>query len=199
MLESVLTISEIIKRYIKLRGHTLKSVANELNINYKTLSGILVRDKVDAMLLFKLANFLDIDLCWMAQLYEQNRTISVLDPYQMTRMNSEMRKAELRIVLSNLDRHIIETPASIKEISAAILKDYNHLLFYLLDVLLPESYTIRVARDRNKDQFYCMPTENITSTGRVSMVRGRNATAHFYEGHEMLKQIIIERKAEIEK
>ena len=193
-LDNVLSISKIIKRYIKLRGYKIQQVADMLNVNYKTFDGILNRDVVDAKLLFQLANLLEIDLCWMAQLYENKKPISFLEQFQMTRMNQEMRNHEIKMVLSCLDRHIIENPTSISEIKTLLLRDFPQL-FYLLDVLLPENHIIRVAVERNKEKYYCMPLEAQISTHCLG--RGRSATSQFYEGHEMLKQLILERKEQI--
>ena len=75
-MENKLSIGKILKRYITMRGFTITEVANKLDRNYKTLAGILNRDAVDAETLFQLANLLDIDLCWMAQLYDKKRPIS---------------------------------------------------------------------------------------------------------------------------
>ena len=193
-MDNILSISEIIKRYIKLRGYKIQQVAEMIGVNYKTFDGILNRDVVDAKLLFQLANLLEIDLCWMAQLYENKKPISFLEQFQMTRMNQEMRDHEIKMVLSCLDRHIIETPTSISEIKTLLLRDFPQL-FYLLDVLLPENYTIRVAVERNREKYYCMPIEQQTPASRLG--RGRSAVGQFYEGHEMLKQLILERKEKI--
>lgn len=178
-----------------MRGYKIQQVADILNMNYKTFDGILNRDSVDAKLLFQLANLLEIDLCWMAQLYENKRSISFLEQFQMTRMNQEMREHEMKIVLSCLDRHIIENPTSIGDIKTLLLKDFPQL-FYLLDVLLPENYTIRVAVERTREKYYCMPITYQVPTNKLT--RGRNAIGQFYEGHEMLKQLILERKEKIE-
>lgn len=193
-MENILAISKIIKRYIKMRGYTIQQVAAKLDMNYKTFNGILNRDSVDAQLLFQLANLLDIDLCWMAQLYEKKRPVSFLEQYQMSRMNPEMREGELKVVLSYLDRYIVEIPDSINEIKAELMRSFNQL-FYLLDVLLPENYIIRISVERDREKYYCMPLQTVEQTSRLG--RGRNATTQFYEGHEMLKRIILERKAEI--
>lgn len=193
-MENILAISKIIKRYIKMRGYTIQQVAAKLDMNYKTFDGILNRDSVDAQLLFQLANLLDIDLCWMAQLYEKKRPVSFLEQYQMSRMNPEMREGELKVVLSYLDRYILEIPDSINEIKAELMRSFNQL-FYLLDVLLPENYIIRISVERDREKYYCMPLQTVEHTSRLG--RGRNATTQFYEGHEMLKRIILERKAEI--
>ena len=69
----------------------------------------------------------------------------------MTRMNQEMRDQEIKMVLSCLDRHIVENPTSISETKTLLLRDFPQL-FYLLDVLLPENYTIRVAVERNREK-----------------------------------------------
>lgn len=195
-MENILAVSKIIKRYIKMRGYTIQQVAAKLDMNYKTFDGILNRDSVDAQLLFQLANLLDIDLCWMAQLYEKKRPVSFLEQYQMSRMNPEMREGELKVVLSYLDRYITEIPDSINEIKAELMRNFNQL-FYLLDVLLPENYIIRISVERDREKYYCMPLQTVEQTSRLG--RGRNATTQFYEGHEMLKRIILERKAEINK
>lgn len=195
-MENILAVSKIIKRYIKMRGYTIQQVAAKLDMNYKTFDGILNRDSVDAQLLFQLANLLDIDLCWMAQLYEKKRPVSFLEQYQMSRMNPEMREGELKVVLSYLDRYITEIPDSINEIKAELMRNFNQL-FYLLDVLLPENYIIRISVERDREKYYCMPLQTVEQTSRLR--RGRNATTQFYEGHEMLKRIILERKAEINK
>lgn len=193
-MDDVLAIGQIIKRHIKMRGYTVMQVADKLNINYKTLDGILNRDAVNAKLLFKLANLLDIDLCWMAQLYKKSRPVSFLEQFQLSRMSSEVRVAESKMVLKSLDRHIRENPNSIADVKSELTKDFNQL-FYLLDVLLPETYIIRIAVERGREKYYCMPVPTVEQTSRLG--RGRSAVTQFYEGHEMLKQIILERKAEL--
>lgn len=178
-----------------MRRYSIQDVAEKLDINYKTFDGILNRDAIDAKLLFRLANLLDIDLCWMAQLFEKKRAISFLEQYQMTRMNQEMREIERKNVLANLDRHIKENPQNITDIKNELLRDYPQL-FYLLDVLLPENYIIRVVVERNREKYYCMPNDSQQQLSRLG--RGRNATTQFFEGQEMLKLIILSRKEELE-
>lgn len=194
-MENNLSIGKIIKRYITMRGFTITEVADKLDRNYKTLVGILNRDAVDAELLFQLANLLDIDLCWMAQLYDKKRPISFLEQFQMSRMNHEMRESEKKFVLGYLDGYIKNNSGSINDIKTELLRDFQ--LFYLLDVLLPETYIIRIAVEREREKYYCMPMNSIEHPSRLS--RGRSGVTQFYEGHEMLNQIIIERKVEIEK
>lgn len=193
-MDNILTISQIIKRYIKLRGYSIQGVADKLGVNYKTFDGILNRDAVDAKMLLRLANLLGMDLCWMAQLYENKRPISFLEQYQMTRMNNELREGEKRLVLARLDQHILNNPCSISEVKKELLRDFGQL-FYLLDVLLPEDYIIRVAIERDREKYYCMPACAPEHNGYSGW--GRNTMCRFYEGQEMLKQIIFERKAEL--
>lgn len=194
-MENNLTVGKIIKRYIALRHLTIKEVAEKLNMNYKTLDGILNRDAIDAKRLFQLANLLDIDLCWMAQLYDKKRPISILEQYQMSRMSPEMRESEKQLVLKRLDHHIKTNLTNINDVKTELLRDFNQL-FYLLDVLLPETYIIRIAVERDREKYYCMPMNTTVMPSRLG--RGRSAITQFYEGHEMLKQIIMERKAVIE-
>ena len=138
---------------------------------------------------------LNIDLEWMAQLYAKPQNKSILDQYQMSRMSSEMREAELVIVLGCLDRHIRENPDSINAVRSALMNDFNQL-FYLLDVLLPESYVIGIAVERDGERYYCMPEGGmmLRSIRQPTVSRG---VARFYEGNEMLKRLILERKGEI--
>ena len=93
-MENQLTIGSLIKRHIKMRGKTTKQVAKALGRNYTTFCGILNRNAVDAELLFELANYWDIDLIWMSQLFDHRKAISSLERYQMPRMNSDFRKHE---------------------------------------------------------------------------------------------------------
>ena len=112
----------------------------------------------------------------------------------MTRMNAETRAAERQIVLNYLDRYIFESPDSITAVKNSLLKDFNQL-FYLLDVLLPEDYIIRIAVERDKEKYYCMPLNANAQTSPFGFVQ--RGTTQFSEGTEMLKKLILERKGEI--
>ena len=193
-MEDVLAISQIIKRYIRMRGMTIQQVADKLNINYKTFAGILNRDAVDAKLLLKLSVLLNIDLYWLSQLYEKPHNISFLEKYQMTRMSQDMRAIERKIVMDYLDRHIRENPDSISDIKNALIADFKQL-FYILDVLLPEEYTIIISVERNKEKYFCMPVNaNIQTSNFGGFSRG---IPQFSEGTDMLKKLILDRKGEI--
>ncbi len=188
-MEDVLAISQIIKRYIRMRGMTIQQVADKLNINYKTFAGILNRDAVDAKLLLKLSVLLNIDLYWLSQLYEKPQSISFLEKSQMSRMSSDMRAIERKIVMDYLDRHIRENPDSISDVKNALMADFRQL-FYVLDVLLPEDYTIIISVERNKEKYFCMPMNENQKTSSFG-------TPRFAEGTDMLKRLILDRKGEI--
>lgn len=187
-----LTVGWLIKRYIKLRGRTAKDVAAELKYPYTTFCGILNRDVVDANLLLRLANLLDMDLSWMAELFDGRKPISSLSPYQMSRMQRDFREQNLDSVRNQLDDCIRNNPSSISEARKELISIY-HNVFYLLDMLLPEEYVIRITLERGKEKFYCIPLSN---TSPLTSGRGRS-TNHFYEGNEMLNQIIAHRKEEL--
>lgn len=188
-----LTISSIIRRYIKLRGKTLKEVAGEVKYNYKTLSGILNRDAVSAELLLRLANLLNMDLDWMSELFSQHATISPLAPLQVPRMHSDLREHDSKQVVARLDEHIRANPHSIADVKRELLKEYREL-YYLLDILIPEDYVIRITVERGKEKYYCHPVGEQRSY--LSPTRGRSIM-HFYEGNELLSRIIAKRKDEI--
>ena len=184
-----LTIGSLIKRYIKMRGRSLKKVAEELGRNYTTLSGILNRDAVDAVLLFELANLLDIDLNWMSELFAPKKPISALAQYQMPRMQNDLRKHDYPDVLCQMDSCIKNNPDSIAEARKELIGAYPNL-FYLLDVLMPEEDIIRITVERGKEKYYCIPISAQNST------RGRSVQ-QILDSREMLNRIILERKEEI--
>ena len=188
-MNDTLKISSLIKRYIRMRGKTLKQVANDLGYKYTTLSGILCRDTVSAELLFELANLLDMDIQWMAQLFDHHRTISSLDPLQIPRMQEDFRAHELPDVLRRLDSHIRENPESLADIRRAMLQEYGQL-YYLLDVLLPEDYAIKITVERGKETCYCYPSGTSSFDGPR---RGRNLL-NYCEGNEMLSRLIAQRR-----
>ena len=189
-MENQLTIGSLIKRHIKMRGKNAQEVAEALGRNYKTFCGILNRNAVDAELLFELANYLDIDLIWMSQLFDHRKPISSLERYQMPRMNSDFREHEYADVCAQLDRCIKNNPDSIAETRRELIATYYSNVFYLLDVLMPEDDIIRITVERGKEKYYCIPFES----GRHA--RGRSLQ-QIYEGHEMLNQIILQRKEDL--
>jgi transcriptional regulator with XRE-family HTH domain len=188
-MEGTLTIGFLIKRYIKMRGYTAKDVAKQLGMKYTTFCGILNRDVVDAKLLFRLANSLDMDLIWMAQLFDHDRSISPLAPLQMTRMQPEFRQQNYKVVSEQLDACIKNNPTSISDTRIEFLQIYPNL-FYVLDILVPENYTIRIITERRKEKLIC-----ISPASSPTLLRSRGRTLdQRYDGREMLNQIIAARK-----
>lgn len=198
-MKSTFSIGWLIKRYIKMRNYTMKQVADILNVNYTTFSARIVRDDIDAQFLFELANLLEIDLVWMAQLFNKHRSIGLLDKYQMSRMSDDLRETERKSIISCLDNHIKSNPTSITDVKNELLADCHHQLFYVLDVLLPETYLIQIEVDHsNREKYYCIPIDaKYSSTNAIRSLHGRPATMQFREGNEMLKQLIIERKEKL--
>lgn len=191
-MDGSLTIGELIKRFVKLRGRTMKEVAADLAVNYTTLNGIINRNALDAKLLFELANLLDIDLNWMSQMFDHHHPISYLERHQMPRMQSEFREHELPTVYKALDDCIRNNPNSLAEARHELLRHFNQA-FYLLDVLLPEDYIILITVDRKCEKYLCLSmTANTGGRGRT--VTGRPAVV---EGHEMINRLIANRKEEI--
>ena len=192
-MEGSLTVGELIKRFVKLRGRTMKEVAADLGRNYTTLSGIINRNALDAELLFELANLLDIDLNWMSQLFDHHRPISYLEQYQIPRMQSEFREHELPSVYETLDDCIRNNPDSLADARHEFLRYYNQI-FYILDVLLPEDYTILITVDRKCEKYLCTSMSANTSS-RLGRMAARRPMV--MEGYEMLNTMILRRKGEI--
>ncbi len=188
-----LSIGYLVKRYIEMRGWTIKKVADAVGKNYTTFCGILKRDAIDAKLLFELSNLLDMDLAWMSQLFSHNKSISSLDQYQMPRMQEDFRELDYPTVCQQLDYCIQNNPNSISETRKELLSIYPSL-FYVLDILLPVEYIIRITVERGKEKFYCIPL--CEQTGNIYRTRGRT-TQQIYEGNELLNQIIARRKEEL--
>lgn len=188
-MEKGLTIGSLIKRHIKMRGKTAKQVAKALDRNYTTFCGILNRNAVDAELLFELANYLDIDLVWMSQLFNHRKTISPLERYRMPRMSSDFREHVYAEVRDRLDQCIKSNPGSIAEARRELLATYPNV-FYLLDVLMPENDVIRITVGRGKEKYCCIPL------GANANARGRGLRQSF-DGNEMLNRLILKRKEEL--
>lgn len=188
-MDDKLTIGALIKRHIKMRGRTVKEVSETLNQKYTTFSGILNRDAVDAKLLFKLANLLDIDLVWMSELFDHRKPISMFAQYQMPRMQSDFRKHDYPDVLTQLDYCIKNNPDSIADARKELLRIYPNM-FYILDVLMPEEDIIRITVERGKEKYYCIPLATQKNT------RGRSLQ-QILDSREMLNRIILERKEEL--
>ena len=189
-MDNPLTIGSLIKRHIKMRGRTVKEVSEALGRNYTTFCGVLNRNAVDAELLFELANYLDIDLVWMSQLFDHRKPISSLARYQMPRMCRELREHDYPDVCQQMDRCIKNNPDSIADTRRELISIYSNV-FYLLDVLMPENDIIRITVERGKEKYYCIPLETAVPS------RGRGVQ-QIYDGNEMLNQLILQRKEELQ-
>lgn len=192
-MDNALSIGFLIKRYIRMRGRTAKEVAKMLGRNYTTFCGVLNRNAVDAKLLFELANLLDMDLEWMAHLFDHHRPISSFAPYHMPRMNPEFREHKYPKVSRCLDECIRNNPAGVSEARKELIGTYPNL-FFLLDVLLPEEDIIRITVERGKEKYYCTPVGD--HSRYHPRTRGRSIPRS-YDGGEMLDQIIAARKEEL--
>lgn len=184
-MKNEITAGSIVKMFIQVRGKSVKEVAAELDIPYTTFSGRLNRDSIDIYLLFRLNNLLDMDLNWMANVLEHQRSISSLDPLQIPRMQDTLRSHDLPTVEKAIKRIIKEYPVGIADARNALLKEYH--TYYLLDILLPEDVNILVINERSKEKYYCVPTVNKNN-------RGRRSPFSLIDGREMLDQLIAERK-----
>ena len=145
---------------------------------------------IDAKLLFELANLLDIDLVWMAELFDHRKPISMFAQYQLPRMQSDFRKHDYPEVLAQLDYCIKNNPDSIADVRKELLSIYPNM-FYILDVLMPEEDIIRITVERGKEKYYCIPL------GQQSNTRGRSLH-QILDSREMLNRIILERKEELQ-
>ncbi len=188
-MENKKLVAETIEKHIKMRNRTRAEIAAAVGEDYKTFCGILNRgdEAIRTPLLLRLANVLDIDLNWLVQLYKGEQSISFLERHQMSRMSDEFRKNELPNITKNMDA-LIRTSDTVSEVKKVLVAQWP--LFYLLDVLLPEEYIIRITVERDRETYYCMPQ----TAGASRFGRGLGRTFDFYEGNEMLKRLIAERK-----
>jgi len=180
-----LSAGSIIKKYVKVRGKSMKQIATELDIPYKTLNGRLNRDSIDAHLLFRLAKLLDIDLNWMAEILDKDRKVNSLAPLQIPRMLPIFREQDLPQIEYSIKRAIINNPTSIAAARNELIDEYN--LFYLLDMLLPENYNLFMTVERGKEKYHCISSE-------TNSMRLRTPLICYIDGREMLDQLIAERK-----
>ena len=105
-------------------------------------------------------------------------------------MSQEFRQSVQPSVLQILDEKIYECPSDTNQVKREMVREYSPM-FYLLDVLLPEEYAIKIISERGREKCYCIPLD---TTGDSFVQRGRNAVSRFREGNEMLLKIIEERK-----
>ena len=188
-------IGPIIKKVIKFRNKTSKIVANELGINEKTFSDQLKNGTMSVDTLFRIAAYLDIDLNWLMAVLGYFGPVSPYARDTIQRMQSEFRKREKALVIKNLDRLIVENLAETHIVRRELLREYGHNEFYLLDVLVPESYEIFVVKDRGKTNFY-VDNNEMVRYGFSSSQR-RKPISMLFDVKTALDIVIEERKDEI--
>lgn len=105
-------------------------------------------------------------------------------------MQDEFRQHDYQNVTNRIDELIKENPTNVVDVRNASLKEYH--LFYLLDILLPEDYSINITVERAKEKYYCTKATSTETTYFGRQERGRG-TLLMCEGHEMLDKIIAER------
>lgn len=183
-------ISQIINDYIKMRGRTREEVADLIGVNYKTFSGQLIRNKIQAEELFSIARVLEIDLNWMATAVSPAAGNFGINSRQIPRMSPDYRNEMKPGVLSFMDSLIFQTPTSISSVRKALLSTYNS--FFLLDVLLPETEQIYVQSMRDNSVRYYV-TDNSVQGLTVRSMASQQRIVSLIDEREAINRIIAER------
>lgn len=183
-------ISQIINDYIKMRGRTREEVADLIGVNYKTFSGQLIRNKIQAEELFSIARVLEIDLNWMATAVSPAAGNFGINSRQIPRMSPDYRNEMKPGVLSFMDSLIVQTPTSISSVRKALLSTYNS--FFLLDVLLPETEQIYVQAMRDSSVRYYV-TDNSVQGLTVRSMASQQRIVSLIDEREAINRIIAER------
>lgn len=183
-------ISQIINDYIKMRGRTREEVADLIGVNYKTFSGQLIRNKIQAEELFSIARVLEIDLNWMATAVSPAAGNYGINSRQIPRMSPDYRNEMKPGVLSFMNSLIVQTPTSISSVRKALLSTYNS--FFLLDVLLPETEQIYVQAMRDNSVRYYV-TDNSIQGLKVRSMGSQQRIVSLIDEREAINRIIAER------
>lgn len=188
------SIGEMIKWFIKkVRNRTIKETAMAMGINYTTFSEQLKNNTLTAETLLKLAAYLDIDLNWMLLVLGYHGTASTIDREMIPRMGIEFREMERKRVLQRLDILIKENPTSTPDTRRELLKEFGRNMFYLLDVLIPEEYSLYMISERGKMKYY-VDIPRPTRGNSPQYVMRRKSVNVLYEGAKALDIVIEERK-----
>lgn len=183
----------MIKRVIDCRNKTINDVADAMGIKYKTLSAQLINDTMTADTLLRLAAYLDIDLDWLCRALGYFGEVSPLERELVPRMSdTKFREAEKKEVYQVIDNYIKDSAHSTLDIREKLLCDYYHNMYYLLDVLIPEDYQIKVTEERGKRKYYVDINDSGSSSGRFS--GRRNPISLLKTGNQALDIMIEERK-----
>ena len=183
-------ISQIINDYIKMRGRTREEVAELIGVNYKTFSGQLIRNKMQAEELFSIARVLEIDLNWMATAVSPAAGNFGINSRQIPRMSPDYRNEMKPGVSAFIDSLIIQTPTSISSVRKALMSTYNS--FFLLDVLLPETEQIYVQAMRDNSVRYYVTDNSMQGLTSRSMASQQRIVSLIDE-REAINRIIAER------
>ena len=188
------SIGQMLKWFIKeVRNKTIKETAMAMGINYTTFSEQLKNNTLTAETLLRLAAYLDIDLNWMMRVLGYHGAVSAFERDVIPRMNAEFREMERKNVLERLDILIRENPTSTPDTRRELLKDFGKNMFYLLDVLIPEEYSLYMISERGKVKYYVdIPRQVRGYDSRHVM--GRKNVNVLYEGSQALDIVIEERK-----
>lgn len=188
------SIGEMLKWFIKkVRNKTIKETAMAMGINYTTFSEQLKNNTLSAETLLRLAAYLDIDLNWMLLVLGYHGVASVIDREMIPRMNTEFREKERKKVLKRLDAMIEENPISTPDTRRELLKEFGKNMFYLLDVLIPEEYSLYMISERGKVKYY-VDIPRATREHNSQYIMRRKSVNVLYEGSKALDIVIEERK-----
>ncbi len=146
-------VAEIIKKHIKLRGKSNEQLAKDLNIPVKTLYDKLQNNRISTEELFKISIILDIDLEWMKGALGYTKSANVFERKGIKRMSKMYREQEYGFLLESMNRCVSEGCGTVIEIKKELLATHGSL-FYILDVLLDETYCITIVKERSREVVY---------------------------------------------
>lgn len=188
------SIGEMLKWFIKnVRNKTIKETAMAMGINYTTFSEQLKNNTLTAETLLRLAAYMDIDLNWMLLVLGYHGIASAIDREMIPRMNTEFRETERKKVLKRLDALIKENPTSTPDTRRELLKEFGRNMFYLLDVLIPEEYSLYMISERGNVKYY-VDIPRPAREQNPQYVMRRKSVNVLYEGSKALDIVIEERK-----
>ena len=88
-MKPVCSLGDMIKRYIQMRGKSIKEVAAAIGIPEKTLYDAIHNNRISADRLFQLSVLLDMDLNYLVFALGYNGPTSAFDRLQIVRMKYE--------------------------------------------------------------------------------------------------------------
>ena len=190
------SIGTMIKWFIKCRNKKINETAAAMGIKYTTFSAQLKNNTVTAETLMKLASYLDIDLNWMMAVLGYHGSASVAEREMIPRMQDDFRETEYEKVNQVLVSIIQENPTSTPDARRELLRKFSGNMFYLLDVLVPENYTLYMISERGKAKYY-VDIPQMTRVRTSSTAMRRKTINALYEGFKVLDIVIEERKGQL--